>query len=499
MDSNTNEIDNHKTRPYAKIIAAALCLLLMLISLIIVSANSYATPAIAHQITQNSSATPTFTGTSATPTITDTSATTPSITITLSPTDTPTPTPTDTPTPTPTPKPTNTPTPRPTATPTHPPATATPTAFATATPTTAPGATPTATAKATATAQAATTPTTSATQTPTPITGVPPTTNSSNGGGNNNTPPTSPGSGFGLSVETMTMSMLIFLGLAGALLISFTVLRKRLLPSPAPLAGNIAPSGAQPWRRVRSESLNGTTEAVTATDVQNGWNSWLLNSGIAAGAPAARIQPPSGTPVQAPNPSYNMANNNALPPPAPGFSPNNAYRPIPPAPNTAVYTNNNNAFPTPIVGPYPNNNAFSQPTVVDHQPRPYLPSPNNAFATPITADRQPPQPRSYMPAPANNGVQQVKTADLFPSTSAIFSTRDQKTVSDLLIAADSDNTGPLTNQVKSPARQHTKPIRLQNMQNGDPSHGTNKPGKPAPQYRANERNSEELPSFNDPF
>src|SRR5207248_8755682 len=30
MDSNTNEMDNNKTRPYAKIIAAALCLLLML-------------------------------------------------------------------------------------------------------------------------------------------------------------------------------------------------------------------------------------------------------------------------------------------------------------------------------------------------------------------------------------------------------------------------------------------------------------------------------------
>ncbi|HAH00117.1 MAG TPA: hypothetical protein DCL75_14985, partial [Ktedonobacter sp.] len=61
MDSKTNEMSNNKAHPYAKIVAGTLCLLLMLISLVIVSANSYA--ATVHQVTQNSNATPTITNT----------------------------------------------------------------------------------------------------------------------------------------------------------------------------------------------------------------------------------------------------------------------------------------------------------------------------------------------------------------------------------------------------------------------------------------------------
>jgi hypothetical protein len=315
-----------------------------------------------------------------------------------------------------------------------------------------------------------TTPTTNATQTPTPISGVPTTTtNNSTGGGNNNTPPTSPGSGFSLPVATITISLLVFLALAGALLIGFTLLRRKLLPNPTPLAGNLQPSGAQPWRRTRSSSLNGTTE------VQSGWNSWLLNSGIATGTPDVRTQAPSGALAQAPNQDYNMPfnmpNNNALPPPAPGAYPNNAYQPIPPAPNTGVFPNNN-VFPSLAVGPFPNNNALPQPTVADRQSRPY----------------------TSMSSPANNGLTQVKAPEQFPSTSAVFSAREQKTVSDLLTVADVENTGPLTNQVKISPRQHNKPIRLKNIQNNDPSQTIN---KAASQYHDNERNSEELPSLND--
>ena len=267
----------------------------------------------------------------------------------------------------------------------------------------------------------------------------------------------------------MTISLLVFLALAGALLIGITLLRRRLLPSPAPQAGNLQPSGAQPWRRTRSGGLDGTTE------VQSDWTNWILNSGLATGKPDARTQAPSNTPPYAPGSGYNMPNmpnNNALPPPDPGAYPNNAYQPIPAAPNTGVFPKNNKVFPSPAIGPFPTNNALPQPTVTDRQSRSY----------------------TSMSSPANNALTQVKAPEQFPSASAVFSAREQKTVSDLLAVADIENTGPLTNQVKILPRQHNKPIRLKNIQNNDPSQTVN---QSASQYHDNERNSEELPSLND--
>ena len=51
---------------------------------------------------------------------------------------------------------------------------------------------------------------------------------------------------------------LVFLGLVSVFLIGFLLLRQRLLlPQPVPV--NLPPSGAQPWRRVRSGSLHNHT------------------------------------------------------------------------------------------------------------------------------------------------------------------------------------------------------------------------------------------------
>src|SRR6266496_1581642 len=242
MDSKTNNVGDHKVRPLARIIAATLCLILMLMSLALVNATSFA--ATAHDVNKQSSALPDPRDTS---TITPTDTTTPSPTSTL------TPSPTNTITPSPSPTPTKTPTPKPTATATS-----------------APGATPTATTpKPTSTAQPGTTPTSSDnSQTLTPISGVPTsTTNNGNNGGNNNTPTTPTGGGFSLSLGTISMGLLTLLGFVSALFVGLLLLRKHLLPSPAPHA-SLPPSGAQPWRRVRTESLNGITNVPGVQAVQ---------------------------------------------------------------------------------------------------------------------------------------------------------------------------------------------------------------------------------------
>jgi hypothetical protein len=353
---------------------------------------------------------------------------------------------------------------------------------------------------------------TSTDQTPTPLSGAPnTTTNNSNGGGNNNdTPSNPPGSGFGQLINTIAMSLLVFLGLAGAVLVGLMVIRKRLLPNPA-IQASLPPSGAQPWKRVRSDSLNGPTE------VQGDWNNWLSKVGYVGALPETRTWAPGSPPVMAPNQGYNMANNSAYSPPAPGPFPNNPYRPAPISPDAVALPNNNNAFPQPTVvdrqvhpympPPNPNTNDFSQPTVVDRQVRPYMPPPgnnafsqptagappnNNAFSPPIASDRQ---PRPYMPPPDNYGPPQVNTAGPRPSH-AVFPARDQKTVNDLLTAANIDNKGPVTEQVKPSSRQMNKPIRLKNIQNSDPSRSIN---NPTPLDHEKERISEELPSLNSPF
>src|SRR5207247_9633162 len=108
------------------------------------------------------------------------------------------------------------------------------------------------------TAQPGTTPTsTDNSQTPTPISGVPnSTTNNGNNGGNNNTPTTPTGGGFSQSLGTISMGLLTLLGFVSALFVGLLLLRKHLLPSPAPQTP-LPPTGAQPARHVRTETLTG--------------------------------------------------------------------------------------------------------------------------------------------------------------------------------------------------------------------------------------------------
>ncbi len=286
-------------------------------------------------------------------------------------------------------------------------------------------------------------------------------------------------------IHTIAMSLLVLLGLASAVLVSFMVIRKRLLPSPAIQPG-LPPSGAQPWKRVRSGSLNSTTEA------QGDWNNWLSKVGYAGAPPQTRTQAPGSTPAMAPNQGYNTANNNAYSPRATGPFPHNTYGPAPISPDAADLQNNNNPF--------------SQPTVADRQVHPYMPPPsntvlpqpagappsNNAFSPSIASDRQ---THSDMPSPDNNGPSQVTTADQRPAR-AVFPARDQQTVNDLLSAANIDNIDPVTEQVKPSGRQVTRAVRLKNIKNSGPYRAVNKPTSPD---HLKERISEELPSLNGPF
>jgi hypothetical protein len=49
----------------------------------------------------------------------------------------------------------------------------------------------------------------------------------------------------------------------------FLLLRKKLLP-PQPVKVNLPPSGAQPWRRVRTDSLSSNTNITVAPLQDNG-------------------------------------------------------------------------------------------------------------------------------------------------------------------------------------------------------------------------------------
>lgn len=56
----------------------------------------------------------------------------------------------------------------------------------------------------------------------------------------------------------------------GAVIVfGFLLLRKKLLPS-QPDKVNLPPSGAQPWRRVRTDSLSGNTHIAVAPLQENG-------------------------------------------------------------------------------------------------------------------------------------------------------------------------------------------------------------------------------------
>jgi hypothetical protein len=236
------------------------------------------------------------------------------------------------------------------------------------------------------------------------------------------------------------MGLLVLLGAASVLFVGFIVLRKRLSPSPAPQA-SLPPSGAQSWKRTRPASMNGIVNPPGA------WDSWLTQTGHATGAPAA--QPQGNAPTVAPYMGYNMPNNNAFPS-------------FPTTPNTGVFPNNNNAFSPPSTGALPKN-TFPSPGSVNRQVQPYMPAPNNS------------------------GFSSINTAVQPSITSSVFPLQDLQTASGHHSLPGTANADTLTEQGKPSARQVTKPIRLQNIEN------------PTLQNRNSEPISEELPSLNDPI
>ena len=225
MESGSHSTGNYNVHLYAKILAALVCFILVLFSFIFMVTSSYA--ADTNQM-QDLMATITLTGFINTATATSTPTLTPTAT------NTPTPTATRTPRQTPTP-------------------TATLSAAATAI--------PTATAtrvKATSTVGTVTASPTIG-QTPTSVPGGSATTTTNNTG--NGTPPTGQqGSGLGIVFFPLLIGALLFMGIV--IVLGFLFLRKSLLP-PQPLRVNLPPSGAQPWRRVRTGSMNGSLNGNT--------------------------------------------------------------------------------------------------------------------------------------------------------------------------------------------------------------------------------------------
>lgn len=237
MDSDSRNVDNHNTAPTkvgkgpksrhnTQAIAALCSLLLVLVSLLFISIRTHTTSAASpNSITfRKSTVTPTLTSTAtATITITPTATNTPVPTATRAPTATATQTITPTAT---TPKPT----PTIGTTPTKAVATSTPKAKLT------PG----------------TTPTVSIVQSPTTTTA----NVSESGDTIHNPSSTTPQSNW-LSLSTVTIGLLVVLSIASTFLITLVILRNTLMPTTSPNA-KLPPSGAQPWKRVRTDSLDGT-------------------------------------------------------------------------------------------------------------------------------------------------------------------------------------------------------------------------------------------------
>src|SRR6266581_3034721 len=221
MESDSHSAGNYNVHLYTKILVALVCFILVLFSFIFMVTSSHA--ADPNQMLDRM-ATITLTGFINTATAISK----------------PTPTPTATNTPTPTP--TATKTPRPTPTPTA---------------TLSAAVIPTATAtgvKATPTVGTVTaSPSTG--QTPTSVPGGSATTTTNNTG--NGTPPAGQqGSGWGIAFFPLLIGALLFMGIV--IVFGFLLVRKSLLP-PQPVKVNLPPSGAQPWRRVRTGSMNGNT------------------------------------------------------------------------------------------------------------------------------------------------------------------------------------------------------------------------------------------------
>ena len=247
MESGSHSAGNYNVHLYTKILVALVCFILVLFSFIFMVTSSHA--ADPNQMLDRM-ATITLTGFINTATATST----------------PTPSPTATNTPTPTPTATKTPRPTPTATKT-PRRTPTPTATLSA------AVIPTATAtrvKATSTVGTVTaSPSTG--QTPTSVPGGSATTTTNNTG--NGTPPAGQqGSGLGIVFFPLLIGALLFVSIV--IVLGFLFLRKSLLP-PQPLRVNLPPSGAQPWRRVRTGSMNGNTN-IAAGPLQDSGPTLIL-------------------------------------------------------------------------------------------------------------------------------------------------------------------------------------------------------------------------------
>ncbi|OLC61708.1 MAG: hypothetical protein AUH89_02300 [Ktedonobacter sp. 13_1_40CM_4_52_4] len=280
------------------------------------------------------------------------------------------------------------------------------------------------------------------------------------------------------------MGLLTLLGFVSALFVGLLLLRKHLLPSPAPHAG-LPPSGAQPWRRVRTESLNGITnvpggQAVQAVPGgQNDWNNLPTNTAHAGETPEIRALPQGNAPTMAPNMGYNITNNNTSPSPSAGSFPGGTTPPFSPSPNTADFPNTT-AFSSPNNGNSPNyNNAF----------------PTNSSGPNSAPDAADPQSRPFQAPSNNNEISPLSTVEQPPITADVLSPQATKTASSLHpVPAGITHANRITENVKPHARLVTKPIRLQNMRNAAPPPVTQ---NSAPQNRKSGPISEELPSFDD--
>jgi len=233
--------------------------------------------------------------------------------------------------------------------------------------------------------------------------------------------------------------------------------------------------------------------------VQNDWDNWLSKVGYTGAIPEKGSLPQGGAPAMAPNNGYNIANNNSSPsavtypgsaiPPYSQLTntPNTAFS----SPNNVVPPNNNNAFslipllPNPGVSPnsaiynYPGNNIYQSTS-------------SSVLSAPNIAN---PQSRPFTPPTNNNGFAQPHTAEQQYFSGGVFPLQRIQTASDLHPQSSVANAEPVTEHVRPPARQITRPIRLKNIQNAASPQSI---PDPAQQNRLSERNSEELPSLNNP-
>src|SRR6266700_710958 len=240
---------NHTTS--IRTLAGALCFTLLVLSFLWVSINSYAAPA---QSTVGNTATPPLMSNKGLPTLTVTPTATAQPSPTATKTPRPTPTPTATPTATPTSQPTATPTSQPTSTPTSQ-QTATPIAGTTPTPTTSVAATPTTNPGPTATH---TVPTLSTSTAQTPIIVTSGNNGPTNNGGSNSSTNGSASKAqghFTLPPLPLIIGAVLLLGLAGVGLFGVTLLRRDISPLPAGKL-RLPPSGAKPWKRIRTDELD---------------------------------------------------------------------------------------------------------------------------------------------------------------------------------------------------------------------------------------------------